>query len=299
MIVHTPMKINTPKSRIIPFQTVLRPAIPTVYGNVDYTRFKERLERMDEILRFSGAERLFVEMSLEAYEQECHGMKEEVKVKQMLNHQKHSFRALRCILLKSLLMEDYREMSRRLAECELYRWFCGLDEWEGIRVPGKSTLQEYAHWLPEASMKAVIQMILEASTGEGPVLNLANALELETVWIDTTCVKANIHFPVDWVLLRDGIRTLMKATRLIRKHGLKKRMEEPQVFMSRINRLCIRMAQNRRARDSKKQRKETLRLMKKLVKVVLAHALRHRKLLDQQWEKTDWTRKQVDHGKFT
>ena len=35
------------------------------------------------------------------------------------------------------------------------------------------------------------------------------------------CLKADIHFPVDWVLLRDGVRTLMKATLLIRKAGLR------------------------------------------------------------------------------
>lgn len=125
-------------------------------------------------------------------------------------------------------------------------------------------------------------------------MNLASAIELETIWMDTTCVKANIHFPVDWVLLRDAVRTLMKATLLIRRHGLKERMEDPQTFMSGMNRLSIQMTHSRRARDSKKQRKKTLRLMKRLVKVVAAHARRHRQLLDLEWDKTDWTRAQSE-----
>jgi hypothetical protein len=46
--------------------------------------------------------------------------------------------------------------------------------------------------------------------------------------------------------------------------------------------------------DSQKQRKQTLRRMKRQVKVVAAHARRHRQLLDKEWEATDWTRPQTD-----
>ena len=43
------------------------------------------------------------------------------------------------------------------------------------------------------------------------LIGLANALELDVVWADTTGLKANIHYPIDWVLLRDATRTLMKS----------------------------------------------------------------------------------------
>jgi len=74
-------------------------------------------------------------------------------------------------------------------------------------------------------------------------LQLPAALDLDAYFVDTTCVKSNIHFPVDWVLFRDATRTLMKSVRLIRQQGLKHRMEEPEVFMGRMNRLCIEMSQ--------------------------------------------------------
>jgi hypothetical protein len=89
------------------------------------------------------------------------------------------------------------------------------------------------------------------------------------------------------------VRTLIKATALIRKHGLKSRMEEPQEFLKSMNRLCIEMTSRRRAKDAKRLRKQTLRRMKKVVKVVKAHAQRHRDLLDKEWASTDWTRKQA------
>lgn len=47
-----------------------------------------------------------------------------------------------------MLGEDYRGMSRRLTECPLFRWSCGLEELAVVRVPGKSTLQDYATGCP-------------------------------------------------------------------------------------------------------------------------------------------------------
>jgi hypothetical protein len=194
----------------------------------------------------------------------------------------------------SLLGEDYRGMSRRLAECPLFRWFCQIETLGPIRVPGKSTLQEYAQWLPENELREIVGTLLQAAHNGESALELAHDIELERVWLDSTAMKCNIHFPVDWVLLRDAVRTLMKATLLIRKHGLKSRMEDPREFLSAINKLSIQMTQHRRREDAKRQRKRTLRRMKKLVKVVAAHARRHRELLDKEWGNTDWTRKQAE-----
>lgn len=103
-------------------------------------------------------------------------------------------------------------------------------------------------------------------------------------------MKANIHFPTDWVLLRDGVRTLMKATLLIREAGLRGRMKAPEAILTRLNRLCMMMTQETPRAGSKKGRKRVLRRMKKLVGVIQAHAQRHREVLDRHWKRTQWTR---------
>jgi hypothetical protein len=123
---------------------------------------------------------------------------------------------------------------------------------------------------------------------------LNNALELDVVLLDSTALKAPIHFPVDWVLLRDAARTLLKAIELIRKHGLRYRMQEPGEFLSQMNKLCMAMSAARRQSDSKKQRKKVLRMMKRLLKVIEGHAARYHQLLDEQWRQTDWTRLQAE-----
>ena len=67
--------------------------------------------------------------------------------------------------------------------------------------------------------------------------------------------ERHIHFPVDWVLLRDAMRTLMRAAQLIRPHGLKHRMAPPEDFLRAMNRLSIQMTFARRQADTQKPRK--------------------------------------------
>lgn len=283
--------------KIIPVQREFRPVLPTVFGNVDYRRFEEDLLRIDQILDLGGVEQLFVELSLEQWL--ARSGDRVPSARQQDWYQKRSAQALRCVVLMKLLGEDLRGMSRRLAECPLFQWFCGVDRLGEVRVPSKSQLGRYQDWLPQDKMDLVNERLIRATRehdANGGInrLWLANDLELDTVWIDSTCVEANIHYPVDWVLLRDATRTLMKATDLIRRHGLRHRMREPRCFISQINAQCIAMAQSARADDSRKARKRVLRRMKGIVGVVRRHARRHRDLLDRHWQQTDWTRPQAE-----
>ena len=125
-------------------------------------------------------------------------------------------------------------------------------------------------------------------------MGLKEEVILEKYFLDTTCLKANIHFPVDWVLMRDATRTLMKAVRLIRTEGLKNRMEEPETFIRQMNRLSIQMTGTRRKKDGKRDRKKIYRLMKKLVKKVARHAVVHRDLLKSRREETRFTENQAN-----
>lgn len=279
---------------LIPFQMAIRPEIRAVHGNVDYQKFEKLLRRIDELLLKSGVERNFVARSVERYRGQATKDGIELRDGHVKRHQQNALRALRCTVLVCLLGESYRGMSRRLAECPLYRWFCHVENMgPTIRVPGKSTLQDYAQWIPSAEMREIVGSLLQSASDGKTGLELAKDVELEQVWLDSTALKANMHFPVDWVLLRDAVRTLIKAIMLVRKHGLKSRMPKPEGFLREMNRLSIEMTHSRRKADSMRQRKKTLRRMKKMVRVVEAHAKRYRQLLDQEWGNTDWTRKQA------
>ena len=217
-----------------------------------------------------GAEGEFVELALDGWRPA--GSKTPT-AREPRAYQLRSRRALRCTVLRTVLQEDYRGFSCPLAGNALYQWFCLVDAVDQIRVPSKSELQRYAHWLPPESMRRVMDGLLQQGVQTPGKLGLGVALDLEDYFVDTTCVKANIHFPVDWVLLRDGVRTLMKATVLIRNQGLKGRMEPPEEFLRRINRLSLERTHQRRKPDSRRGRKRVLRQMKRLVGVVRAHGL--------------------------
>ena len=212
--------------------------------------------------------------------------------------QEHLARALRCNLARVLLKEDFCAFSVRLADSPLLQRFVGIARLDAVVVPSKSSLQRYEQWLPESEVRAVVERLLQLATqpqGEAvsQPLDLEKPLNLDVYFLDMSCVKANIPWPADWVLLKDAVQTLMASVELIRREGLRHRMEEPKTFLTRINRLCIEMGQGRRSAGSAKKRKAVLRKMKRLVKVVRGHAVRHRDLLDYQWRKTEWSRRQA------
>lgn len=278
-------------AKILPFPEELRPRLPTIVGNVDYRTLLQRLTDIDAILRQSGFEKDFIAACLEAWLKKS---PRPPSARVQTRYQKGSRQALRCNLLRTLLQEDFRGFSCQLAGNPLYQWFCHIDALDVVRVPSKSQLQRFADRMSATQLRSLFDGLLRGALEQPATLGLDKALDLETVFVDSTALKANIHFPTDWVLLRDGVRTLMKATVLIRREGLCCRMESPESFLKRINQLAIEMSQQGRRAGSKKGRKRVLRKIKELVKVVRAHARRHRDRLDKEWSSTSWTRKEAE-----
>ncbi len=290
--------------QIVSYQPELSPALREVVGNVDYSEFRATLERIDRLLIDSGTEAEFVSLRMSEYEHEVAAYAQkmgkqprEISDKERGRVQEHAVRALRCNVVRELTEESARGLSIRLADSELLQWFCRIDRIDVVRVPSKSTVDRYEKLVPETVVRKIIDHLnaAAATTGEDgePGLGLEKCLDMDALFLDTSCVKANIHFPVDWVLLRDATRTLIKAVALIRKHGLKNRMGEPSEFIRGMNRLSIEMTHTRRRPDSRKARKRVLRSMKKLMKKIDGHARKHRDLLEKEWEGTDLSEAQA------
>ena len=297
------------------YQTHLSPPLRIVEGNADYKQFREMLERIDNLLLCSGIEDQFVARCLEEAFQKHEQMmkKQEAKKKKGKKSQwekrdemsfkqqqfviKHAIRALRCTLISKYLQDSYRDVAIRLADSPLLQWFCRIDEIDKVKVPAKSTLHRYGQIVPEDFVASLIDQlnIMAALPRQGQFqpLGLKKPIDLDAFLVDTACVEANIHFPVDWVLLRDATRTLLLAIMCIRRHGLKHRMPDPSSLLKKMNTLCIEMTHARRRTDSEKRRKRFLRRMKKLQKVIEAHAHRYRKMLQERWSETDLSQKQA------
>jgi hypothetical protein len=100
-----------------------------------------------------------------------------------------------------LLGGSFRDFAARLADSLLLQWFCRVGQLDRVKVPAKSTLQRYNAWLPEKELREVINGLLRKAgapiADDKQALDLEEPLHLSTMFMDTTCVKANIHFPVD------------------------------------------------------------------------------------------------------
>lgn len=278
------MLTNRPSIAIVAQQLVLRPALPRIIGPVEFREFCALWRRVDELLR-AGPERDFVIRCLQ------HKLrKRPMTVAEQARFQGESQRALRCTLARVLLGESLREFSCHLAESSVLQSFCLIGDLEAARIPGHSQLQRYQYWLPEAEMRAVITRLTQQAEGaEAPAtLGLAQRVDLSTVYTDSTCAETNIHYPVDWVLLRDVVRALIQAMLVLRTHGLKHRMPEPATFRRGMNRLCIKMTHSGKGERGKQRRKAVLREMKQVVHTVQAHAARYVSLVEAMPAPPGW-----------
>lgn len=202
--------------------------------------------------------------------------------KQMARFVQFSFVCLRANIARKLTGLAHREFCARLADSPLLQWFLHVGQIDQAKVFSKSTSQRFDTWLKPESLRHInnrlIALSIVKAQGEPTRLpfDLNEPIVVDDAFFDTTCIKTPMHFPIDWVLLRDAVRTLVKGTICIRKAGLKHRMpQEPAAFLCDMNKLCMAMSAQRRTKDSKKARKTLLRQMKKLARRVGAHAQAH------------------------
>lgn len=300
-------------------QSRFRNPLPHVLGHKDYRLKTQLFESIDDILTRSKLDEIFIEHALKNRDhlrkevlaeklkcdpQQLDGI--DLSAGDFMRHRfiEHSLVAFRCNIIRFLEGNcSARHLSNQLAESHLVQWFCQVENFGVVNPPSKSTVDRYFRWIPwEDLEQMVITLVQQAGLKpEGKekdakqILGLDSELILSDLWIDNTCLKANIHFPTDWVLLVDATRTLMKATVLIRGKGeLKNRMpQSPEEFLREMNVLAIAMSHARRQPESKKMRKKILRQMKKVEKKMRRHAITHQELLKQRWEETPWSEQQA------
>ena len=190
-------------------------------------------------------------------------------------------KAFRVNLVLQLKNVSYRELHLLLACDANLQSFCRLSNLKEIIIPSKSLIQKWATFLSEDKLTEVYHNGVKNIFANG-------AYNPGDLYGDSTCVQANMHYPVDWLFIVDGIRTMLKAITLIREQGLKSRMAPPSSFMTKINKLSMAMSGATRTKDAKKKRKATLRLMKDLEKKVRQHGQRHLDLFMASWQETEY-----------
>jgi hypothetical protein len=281
-------------------QTEIRLPLPIVEGNKDYRDRERLLRRMDDILIASGVERSFLSAQVATARQVADDAGTALTDRMRSSIQRHAKQALRCTVARVLSNESHRQFSSHLAESPLLQWFCGIDFDQPIRVPSKSTLQRMEADVPAEFLSELNALLLQRASScdadDHSVIGLADPVDLSLIWMDATCAKLDIHYPTDWLLLRDATRTIMKAIVTIREHGLRHRMAAPERFIAEMNAQAMAMSgSSRRGRggDKRRARKRVLRTMKQIVGKVRKHGQRYRDLLAKSWAETDLTERQA------
>ena len=251
--------------------------------------FLETMERIDRVLIDSSLEREAIVKALEGWD-EAGGKDRERRALRAI-------KALRVEVVRHLLGGiSFRCLSQELGRSELLANFCRVREVDGIRKISKSSLERDSKFFDEAYLRQLHARMTEVvgnaeHCGEA---GLEKPIDTRECLIDATCLEANIHWPVDWVLLKDVGATLLKAISLIRQAGMKQRMPQGAKGLAReMNKRCLEMTHARRRREAGKARKGILRRMKLLLKKIEGHALRHRDLLEAMWMQSDYTEKKA------
>ena len=270
---------------IITFQPEFRPALPCVFGSKDYRDFRATLIEMDRILTVTGLEDHFIATRIASY-------KKPLSSKHHQRHCKTLRLALRHNILLAITGLSFRKLSLRMADSQLFQWFTHTGLLDGVHPVSKSTLERFEKIFDADQVTELIHQLnrgVASELGAQELLYQETALRFDEIFADSTCVKANIHFPVDWVLLRDATRTLIQSITLIRQQGLRYRIGDQKQFIKNMNKLCIEMTHTRKKKDAKKMRKTILRRMKRLMKTVKAHAENYHTLLKENWKETEWS----------
>lgn len=274
---------------IIAYQAELRPVLPTVFGAKDYREFRETLEEMDRILTVTGIEHRIIEQIILTRYPRLSDQRQQTMYRRLRQ-------ALRYCILLGITGLSYRKLSLRVADSHLFQWFTFTDSMGPICPLSKSAIERFEKLFSDEKISNLIVELNRAVADKEGAENLLyreTALRFDEIFADTTCVEANIHFPVDWVLFRDATRTLIKAIILIRSHGLHHRIRNPNYFITAMNKLSIEMTHARKKKGSKKVRKNVLRKMKKLMKLVESHAKTYHHLLTTYWNETDWSEREA------
>lgn len=261
---------------------------PILTGSKD---FKERValfRSIDRILVESGLEKTLKSIMVDHEEKE---RGQSFDPKDQLRFQRSISKSLRTNIARVLSRKSFKEFSIELADSFTLQSFCGYDSPTTRKIPSKSHLHDLSKLIPVDILNKMIDHLSKYLES-----NEQCEFDFSSVFADSTCIELNIHHPVDWVLLKDAVISIMKSVKCIRRHGLKHRIPAPDGFIKRVNNItmAISMSKKLRIQDSKKERKRQFRELKSLLRICEAHGHRYLKLLQENWVKTDLSEKQSE-----
>ncbi len=114
-----------------------------------------------------------------------------------------------CNIARHLTGESFRQFSVRLSDSALFQWFTRIHHFTNKKAISKSALDRFSKMFDESMIAKILlewQSSFLTTSNKTEEIGLNEPMSFRDTFLDSTCIKANIHFPVDWVLLRDAVR---------------------------------------------------------------------------------------------
>ena len=165
----------------LPFRPV--PNLP-FRPNQNYVQFRKELETMDDILQRSGLDEFMLQQALEKREREKSDPAAFQRGLEAFIKQART--AFRVSILRALKgCDPVRSLEISLADSELERWFCFIDNFDRVRSPSKSSIDRYKNMFgPDAPQKAFEMLLQKAASSpenyDSSIESAINILGYET-----------------------------------------------------------------------------------------------------------------------
>ena len=260
--------------KIIPIQGLLDGQLDIVIGNQDYIDLLADLEFLQFVIKKCNFEVSIFDHYVK--KQKDIGFK--VDAKKIIRLQEKAFLAIRVGLLHKHLGGSLDDFCRAIALSPLFQKFLGINILFGAQIPSRTTINELENSMPkdflDKANTAFMSLLLD--DGASKELGFHQKFDLSNLYYDATCVKANAHYPVDYVFFKDWLRTTMLKLSAIRLKGIKIKMNiAPEKYESLINAQCMAMSGVHGKKGAKTKRKIIFREMRDLMLNGMSHAKSH------------------------
>ena len=246
---------------------------------------EQKLRELDELIKKNRLDLEFLALCQSEPSLQSHSPKT------MLLH-------FKLVLLQRFYPHSVRGMELLVSRNEAMHQFLGISRLDdsSVRPPSKTKINNSVNMFPaeliESFNQRITELALECQLADVSVCE-QEAPFIE-VWTDTTAIEPHAHYPVDWILLADAVRSFARKIRTIRKSGLAylRIMSAAKKWQSRMNHLSIAFHSIRRKKASEQKEKEVkncFRQILNLARLAKQGMLKVRDHLDEHRATTRWS----------
>lgn len=212
----------------VAYQFPLRPALPCIYGPLEYREERDLYERIDAILHTSGIENEYISAAFAQSGRDW----AKATANAVNRYALYASIGLRCGIARSLTGLSLRGLTTRAAHSNTLAWFLATADIGRVKSPSKSTVHRLGEQVSEATLRRLNEQLVAAAIapvqisaeGISQPAGLDTPVCAEKIYFDATCLKALIHLPTDWILLREN-----EADTALRSPALERIEKQPEL----------------------------------------------------------------------